>query len=94
MTFDVYLDNASAAPLLPAAREAMVSALDTFGDPLNIHGPGRAARGILDASRADIAAAIGAQPDELVFTSGGTESVALAIWGGVRRCASSARASS
>jgi len=84
MTLDVYLDNASATPLLPAAREAMVSALDTFGDPLNIHGPGRAARAILDSSRADIAASIGAQPDELVFTSGGTESVALAIWGGVR----------
>jgi cysteine desulfurase len=84
MTLDVYLDNASATPLLPAARDAMVSALDSFGDPLNIHGPGRAARAILDASRADIAAGIGAQPDELVFTSGGTESVALAIWGGVR----------
>ncbi len=81
---DVYLDNASATSLLPAAREAMVAALDTFGDPLNIHGPGRAARTILDASRAEIATAIGAQPDELVFTSGGTESVALAIWGGVR----------
>jgi cysteine desulfurase len=84
MTLDVYLDNASATPVLPAARDAMVSALDDFGDPLNIHGPGRAARSILDASRADIAAAIGAQPDEMVFTSGGTESVALAIWGGVR----------
>jgi cysteine desulfurase len=81
---DVYLDHASATPLLPAAREAVVAALDAFGDPLNIHGPGRAARTILDTSRAAVATAIGAQPDELVFTSGGTESVALAIWGGVR----------
>ena len=84
MIADVYLDNASATPLLPAAREAMVAALDTFGDPLNIHGPGRQARSALDDSRAIIASAIGAQADELVFTSGGTESVALAIWGGVR----------
>ena len=84
MTADVYLDSASATPLLPAAREATIAALDAFGDPLNIHAPGREARGILDGSRAVVAAAIGAQPDEIVFTSGGTESVALAIWGGVR----------
>jgi len=84
MTTDVYLDSASATPLLPVAREAMVGALDAFGDPLNIHGPGRAARALLEESRAAVAEAIGAQPDEIVFTSGGTESVALAIWGGVR----------
>jgi cysteine desulfurase len=80
----IYLDAASATPLLPAAREAIVHSLDSFGDPLNIHAPGREARRILDDARAIVASAIGAQPDELVFTSGGTESVALAIWGGVR----------
>ena len=42
MTRDIYLDAASATPLLPAARDALVAALDSFGDPLNIHGPGRA----------------------------------------------------
>jgi cysteine desulfurase len=84
MTTDVYLDNASATPMLPAARDAVVQALDTFGDPLNIHVAGRAARAILDGSRASVAQGIGAHPDEIVFTSGGTESVALAIWGGVR----------
>lgn len=84
MTADVYLDSASATPLLPAAREAVIAALDAFGDPLNIHGPGRTARTLLEESRAVVAEAIGAQPDEIVFTSGGTESVALAIWGGVR----------
>ncbi len=46
--------------------------------------PGRAARSLLDDGREQVAAAIGAQPDEIVFTSGGTESIALAIWGGVR----------
>lgn len=84
MTGDVYLDAASATPLLPEARAAVVSALDTFGDPLTIHTPGRRARGLLDDARATIARHIGAQLDEIVFTSGGTESVALAIWGGVR----------
>jgi cysteine desulfurase len=84
MTADVYLDAASATPLLPAAREAMIEALDRFGDPLNIHAPGRESRRILDESRATIAEGIGAQPDEIVFTSGGTESISLAIWGAVR----------
>jgi cysteine desulfurase len=84
MTADVYLDNASATPMLPSAREAMIAAMDRFGDPLNLHGPGREARRSLDESRAAISAAIHAQPDEIVFTSGGTESVALGIWGGVR----------
>jgi cysteine desulfurase len=84
MTNDIYLDAASATPLLPEAREAIVSALDAYGDPLAIHQPARAARRTIEDARAGIAAAIGAQPDELVFTSGGTESVALAIWGAVR----------
>jgi cysteine desulfurase len=66
------------------AKRAFVEALDAFGDPLRLHANGRAARRVLDDARATIAAALGAQPDEIVFTSGGTESVALAIWGGVR----------
>lgn len=81
---DVYLDASAGAPLLPQARDALVTALDLFGDPLTIHAPARAARVALEDARASIAAAIGASPDEIVFTSGGTESVALAIWGGVR----------
>jgi len=84
MVTDVYLDAASATPLRAEAREALLAALDVFGDPLNIHAPGREARAMLDDARATVASAIGAQPDEIVFTSGGTESVALAIWGGVR----------
>ena len=84
---DRYLDIAGSAPLLPAAREAMTTALDVVGDPLTIHRPGRSAREVLERARATVAAAIGAQPDEIVFTSGGTESVALAIAGaaGARR---------
>jgi cysteine desulfurase len=81
---DLYLDAASATPLLPDARDALIAALDRFGDPLAIHAPGREARALLDDARATIADALGAQPDEIVFTSGGTESIALAIWGGAR----------
>ena len=81
---DIYLDSASATPLLPAAREAVLAALDAYGDPLNIHADGRAARRLLDDARDTIARGIGAQADEIVFTSGGTESVALGIWGAVR----------
>jgi len=81
VSLDLYLDAAATAPLLPAAREATVAALDTFGDPLSIHAPGRAARTSLEDARATVARAIGAQADEIVFTSGGTESVALAIHG-------------
>jgi cysteine desulfurase len=79
-----YLDNASATPMHERAKAALVEALDAFGDPLRLHADGRAARRVLDDARERIAGAIGAQPDEIVFTSGGTESVALAIWGGVR----------
>jgi cysteine desulfurase len=81
VSLDLYLDAAGANPLLPAAREALVASLDAFGDPLAIHGPGRAARTVLEDARTTVAGAIGAQADEIVFTSGGTESVALAIHG-------------
>lgn len=84
MTIETYLDHGSATPLDPRARDAFVAALDRFGDPLRLHRNGLDARRLLDEARARIAAALGAQPDEIVFTSGGTESVALAIWGGVR----------
>ncbi len=84
MVADLYLDSASATPLLPEAREAVLAALDVYGDPLSIHTTGRGARALLDGSREQVAGAIGAQPDEIVFTSGGTESIALSIWGGVR----------
>jgi cysteine desulfurase len=91
MTVETYLDHASAAPLDPRAREAFVAALDRFGDPLRLHRNGLDARRLLDDARERVAAALGAQPDEVVFTSGGTESVALAIWGGVRPVRESGR---
>jgi cysteine desulfurase len=84
VTTSTYLDHASATPLDERARAALVAALDEFADPLRVHGDGLAARRLLDDARATVADGLGAQPDEIVFTSGGTESVALAIWGGVR----------
>ena len=77
----MYLDAGSGIPVVPAAREAMITALDVIGDPMQITAPGRAARRLLDEARAAVADAIGAQPDEIVFTSGGTESLTLAIDG-------------
>jgi cysteine desulfurase len=78
---DLSLDAGTGIPLVPVAREAMLAALDAIGDPQQITAPGRAARAVLDHARSDVADAIGAQPDEIVFTSGGTESIALGIEG-------------
>jgi cysteine desulfurase len=83
-TAETYLDHASAVPMSSAARAALLEALDVFADPLRLHANGLAAKRVLDDARAQIAEVLAAQPDEIVFTSGGTESVALAIWGGVR----------
>jgi cysteine desulfurase len=78
---DLSLDAASGIPITAAARDAMLAALDAVGDPLQITAPGRVARSLLETARARVADSIGAQPDEIVFTSGGTESMALAIAG-------------
>lgn len=80
----VYLDHASSAPVRPAAREAMLEALDAFGDPARHHGEGRRARLVLDGARSSIAERLGAHPEELVFTASGTESVNLAVAGAAR----------
>lgn len=84
MATETYLDNCSAVPLDERARRALVDALDAFADPLRLHADGQRSRRLLDDARGSVAETIGAQPDEVVFTSGGTESVTLAIWGAVR----------
>jgi len=81
MAPNVYLDSATSAPILPEARDAILAALDRFGDPLMIHRPGRDARALLEEAREAVASALSAQGDEIVFTSGGTESISLAIRG-------------
>ena len=74
-----YLDANASEILRPAAREAMVAALDLAGNPSSVHRAGRQARRLLEDAREAIAAAFGAAPGEVVFTSGGTEADAAAI---------------
>jgi cysteine desulfurase len=75
----VYLDANATEPLRPEAREAMIDALDTLGNPASVHGPGRAARRILEDARETIAGLFGSKPADVVFTSGGTEADVLAV---------------
>ncbi|WP_406052703.1 cysteine desulfurase family protein [Kribbella sp. NBC_00889] len=77
----VYLDHAATTPMLPAAIEAMTFHLARTGNASSLHGSGRCARRTVEESRETIAAALGAQPSEVVFTSGGTESDNLALKG-------------
>lgn len=68
-----YLDWNATAPLHPAAREAVLRALDTPGNPSSIHAEGRAARALLEAARGEVAALVGGEAENVVFTSGATE---------------------
>lgn len=78
----VYLDHASAAPWHPAALATAAQVAEQFpGDPARAHAEGRAARDLLESARAAVAATLGAATDRVVFTSGGTEAVHLAIRG-------------
>ncbi len=76
-----YLDANATEPLHHAACAAVLSALDMVGNPSSIHAAGRAARRLLEGAREDIAVRYGAEPAQVVFTSGGTEANALAIAG-------------
>ncbi|HET6610083.1 MAG TPA: aminotransferase class V-fold PLP-dependent enzyme [Rhodopila sp.] len=75
----VYLDANATEPLRPEAREAMIAALDTLGNPASVHSPGRAASRILEDARETIAELFGAKPADVIFTSGGTEADVLAV---------------
>ncbi|GAA2184454.1 cysteine desulfurase family protein [Brooklawnia cerclae] len=74
-----YLDHAAGSPLRPQARAAMADNADMVGNPAALHGAGRAARALLEDSREQLAALVGAQPDEVVFTSGGSEADTIAV---------------
>jgi len=77
----VYLDHAATSPLRPAVLEAYKAALPLVGNPSSIHGPGQAARELLERGRDRVAASLGADPVEVVLTGGGTEAVNLGIKG-------------
>ncbi|MXU65868.1 cysteine desulfurase family protein [Oceanomicrobium pacificus] len=74
-----YLDWNATAPLRAEARDAMIAACDIVGNPSSVHAAGRAARALVERSRAEIAEALGASGADIVFTSGATEAAALAL---------------
>lgn len=75
----VYLDHNATSPLRSQTREAMVRAYDAGGNPSSVHGPGRAARAIVETARAAIAKHFVTRAEDVVFTSGGTEANNLVI---------------
>ena len=78
----IYLDHAAATPLLPRAAEAMADAYrDAPGNPEAIGQPGRQAARLLRKARERLARVVGVHPERLLFTSGGTESIGLAVLG-------------
>src|SRR5947209_6612506 len=80
----IYLDYNATTPIDPAALEAMLPYLrNHFGNPSSTHVYGKAARDAVERARGQVAELIGAQPDEIVFTSGGTEASNQAIKGAV-----------
>lgn len=79
-----YLDWNATTPLRAEARSAMLAALDLAGNPSSVHAEGREARRLVEEARAALAAAVGAQPRNVVFTSAGTEANALALSPGLR----------
>lgn len=82
MRIPVYLDHAATTPVRPEVLEAMLPFFGPrFGNPSSAHKWGREARTSLDEARERVARCLGAQPDEICFTSGGTEGDNLAILG-------------
>jgi len=76
------MDHSATTPVDPEVARVMIAALsDSFGNPSSIHGYGNEARLAIEKSRKQIAALIGASPEEIVFTSGGTEADNMAIIG-------------
>ena len=74
-----YLDHNATTPLRPEARAAMAAGLDLLGNPSSVHAEGRAARARIEAARDEIGALIGTQAKNVVFTSGATEALNLAL---------------
>ncbi len=80
----IYLDYNATTPIDPAVLDAMLPYLrEHFGNPSSTHAYGRRAHDAIDVARAQVASLIGAQPDEIVFTGGGTEASNHAIKGAV-----------
>ena len=81
----IYLDYNASAPLHPDVKTAIVSALSGLGNPSSIHSEGRISRHFVEEARGSVAAACEVRPDQVIFTSGGTEACCLGIVGTYRR---------
>ena len=77
----IYLDHNATAPLRAEAKAAMISAMESAGNPSSVHAEGRAAKSIVEKARAQVASAFGADGADIVFTSGATEAAGLACFG-------------
>lgn len=75
----MYLDHNATTPLHPAAREAMCAAFDRCGNASSVHAEGRTARAMIEAARGEIGGFAGVAAENVVFTSGGTEALNLAL---------------
>lgn len=87
MAARIYLDWNATTPLRPEVRAAMVAAMEVTGNPSSVHAEGRAARALVEKARAQIAAALGAEGADIVFTASATEAAALALAGRDLACA-------
>ena len=83
----VYLDWNATTPLRPEAKAAMIAAMEVVGNPSSVHAEGRAAKALMERARGQIAAALGGDGADIVFTSGATEAAALACGGRGLVCA-------
>ena len=86
MTETIYIDHNATTPPLPEVIDAVCAAMRLIGaNPSSIHANGRAARKLIDDARESVAALVGAVPEDVVFTSGGSESNNMVIMGSGRR---------
>lgn len=83
----LYLDWNATTPLRPEAKAAMIAAMEVPGNPSSVHGEGRAAKALIERARAQVAAALGAEGQDVIFTSGATEAASLALAGRDLACA-------
>lgn len=89
---NIYLDNNATTKLDPLVREAMLPFLGSvFGNPSSIHSHGQSTRFAVDTARANVASLINSEPEEIVFTSGGTEACNLAVFGHCRNAGKSVK---
>ena len=75
----IYLDNAATSPLCDAAKQTIIEHLDTFGNPSSAHELGKQSSILIESARERIAKCINADPNEIYFTSGGSEANTLAL---------------